>query len=101
MWPREKVRRMGQACGKHFHYSCPPKIKMEKAIGSLILELHHSKGHFASCLKLLLYCHVFSCGVIYYMSPLIQSFVPLKIVTFYVLILQSYQYGFTILLFFK
>lgn len=66
-------------------------------IGTWLSELHHCKGNFASRLKSLLYCHVSSCTVINYLCP------PKKRgwVFFNVLILQSDQYGFRILLFFK
>jgi len=37
---------------------------------------NHCKDHFVSCLKLLLYCYVSSCGVIHYLDSLIQSSVP-------------------------
>ena len=49
---------MGQVHEKHCYYLCLPKIKVEKVIGTLILESHHYKCHLVSHLKLLLYCHV-------------------------------------------
>ena len=68
---------------------------MKKVIGSLTLELHHYEGHFVSCLKLLLYCHVSSCRIIHYLGPLIQSSILTpKMVIFVYIDLQSSQYGF-------
>lgn len=69
---------MGKTCRNHFHYLCLPKIKVEKVIGSLTLELYQWKGDFASSfLKLLLYYHVSSCEVFHYLGPIIKSSVPL------------------------
>jgi hypothetical protein len=49
---KEKGRRMEQVCGKYFHHSHFPKMKMEKVIGMLIVQSHHSKGqlfHAPNC----------------------------------------------------